>query len=165
MIVVEEILDNVFSQLPQMDGYKPIFDWGNYEHLNSLMKLYSSNSKSIYPLIYKTSVGSSQLVEQYAEIDLILVLAIQNTETSLINRERWAMSYKNTLYPLVDNIEKCFEQVPVFIWDRKYKIKEYPNYGNDGKNKATDIWDAIEFTTKIKITHQNKDCDIQTINF
>ena len=58
MIVVEEILDNVFSQLPQMGGYKPIFDWGNYEHLNSLMKLYASNSKSIYPLIYKTSVGS-----------------------------------------------------------------------------------------------------------
>lgn len=160
MIIIEEILDTAFSQLPEIDGFKPIFDWGDGYELLAIMKRYAMENKSIYPLIYKTSVGSEQANGE-ASFDLTMVLATLNTEVSLSNRERWAMSYKNVLYPLVNNIEAAIKQSGFFTWNGEFTIKEVPNYGENKENISTDIWDALEFSissSSIKITNSNTDC-------
>lgn len=152
MIVVEEVLTEIFEQLPEIQGFKPVYKWGNEFHLQKQLELYSKANTSIYPLIYQTSNKSVQKAfEKTCEATLKLVLACQNTEVSLTNEERWAMSYKNILYPLVKNIEICFEQCGVIVWDGEYSVQEFPNYGNGKDNFTLDVWDALVVDVKIQL--------------
>lgn len=152
MVVVEKKNSLVFDQLPLMDGFKPIYKWGNEKHLIKQLKEFDKEKKSIYPLIYQTSNQSDQdNIRNTCVTDLTFILACRNLETDLLNEQRWAMSYEKILYPLVQNIEKCFNKAGVYMWDGKYSIQEFPNYGNGEENKTTDIWDALLFTTRITI--------------
>lgn len=152
MIVVEEKLTEIFEQLPEIDGFKPIYKWGNEFHLQQQLELYSKANTSPYPLIYQTSNKSvQQTFGNTCEANLKLVLACRNTEVSLTNEERWAMSYKNILYPLVRNIEKCFDRCGVINWSGNYDMQEFPNYGNGKDNFTLDVWDAIVIDVKIQI--------------
>lgn len=165
MIIVEERLDEVFTQLPEIDGFKPVYDWGDKFNLIKTLTLYSNNSESPYPLIYQTSKGSTQnLNTQMATTDLVLVLACRNTDVSLVNRNRWAMSYKNVLYPLYDNIVECLRQAGIFLYDQNIRVDEYPNYSeNENENKTIDIWDALEVRVSNLVISKN--CIIENIIF
>lgn len=152
MIVVEEKLTELFEQLPLIDGFKPIYKWGNEFHLQQQLKIYSEAKVSLYPLIYQTSNLSKQhTFAETCDATLKIVLACQNTEVNLTNEQRWEMSYKNILYPLLRNIETCFRSAGIIVWDGDYNMQEFPNYGN-GKDEFTmDIWDAIAIEVKIQI--------------
>jgi len=180
MVIVEERNSLVFSQLPALevnlptepnydpslpnfDGYKPVYKWGNEKHLIKQLKEFDKNSRSIYPLIYQTSNKSNQdNIRNSCVTDLVFILACRNLETDLLNEQRWAMSYEKILYPLVGNIEKCFNRAGIYMWDGLFSIEEFPNYGNGEQNKTTDIWDALLFTTSITI--KGNKC-INTIKF
>lgn len=162
MIVVEQRLSDVFEQLPEIDGFKPVYKWGNEFHLKSQLKLFAESNISPYPLIYQLSNSSEQsVIERTCETNLVLILACRNTDTTLLNENRWAMSYKELLYPLLVYIETCFHKAGVFHWDGKYKISEFPNYGNGTENNTIDIWDALKLETSITI---NTNC-IKQIRF
>lgn len=164
MVVVEQRNSDAFSQLPLIDGFKPVYKWGNELHLIKQLKEFDKNSKSIYPLIYQTSNKSDQdKVTDSCKTDLVLILACRNLQTDLLNENRWAMSYEKILYPLVQNLEKVFERAGIYNWDGKYSLEEFPNYGNGKENKTTDIWDAVLFTTSINIYGKSR-C-INTIKF
>lgn len=181
MVVVEERNSLVFDQLPLMqvnlplvdgynpelaesNGFKPVFKWGNEKHLIKQIKEFDKESRSIYPLIYQTSNRSEQdVIRNSCTTELVFILACRNLETDLMNENRWAMSYKNILYPLVKNIETCFNRAGIYVWDGIYTVQEFPNYGENDQNKTTDIWDALLFTTSITI-QGNKSC-INTIKF
>jgi hypothetical protein len=171
MVVVEERNSLVFEQLPSMSvslpesvGFKPVYKWGNEKHLIKLLKEFDKENKSIYPLIYQTSNQSVQdVIRNSCTTDLVFILACRNLETDLLNENRWAMSYKNILYPLVENIEKCFHRAGIYTWDGIFTIQEFPNYGENEQNKTTDIWDALLFSTSITI-RGDKSC-IKTIKF
>lgn len=152
MVIIEERNEEVFSQLPMMEGFKPVYKWGNEYHLIKQLQLFEKDGKSPYPLIYQTSNRSEQnTVTKIAETNLVFILACRNLETDLTNEQRWAMSYKNILYPLVDNITTSFNKAGIYIWDGFFSIEEFPNYGNGQENKTVDIWDALLFKTSIKI--------------
>jgi len=151
MIIVEEYLDDLFYKLPMIDGFKTVYRWGNKHHLLKQLEIFSKESKSIYPLIYQTS-NSSKQDRGGAETKLTLVLACQNTNTDLTNEQRWAMSYRNVLYPLVENIERAFYSEGGILWDGAYKITEFPNYGSGEENFTADKWDAILFEADIRIS-------------
>lgn len=164
MVVVEERNSLVFEQLPLIDGFKPVYSWGNEKHLIKKIKSFDKESKSIYPLVYQTSNKSDQdSVRNSCVTDLVLIIACRNLETDLPNENRWAMSYEKVLYPMVENIEKCFNRAGIYKWDGLFSIQEFPNYGNGEENKTTDIWDALLFTTRITV-NGNKSC-INTIKF
>ena len=164
MVVVEERNSLVFEQLPLISGFKPVYKWGNEKHLIKQLKQFDADRKSIYPLIYQTSNQSEQdNIRNTARTDLSFILACRNLETDLLNEQRWAMSYENILYPLVENIEICFNRAGIYLWDGIFTIQEFPNYGNGEENKSTDIWDALLFSTSITIKG-NKSC-INTIKF
>lgn len=153
MIVVEERLTEVFAQLPEIDGFKPVYDWGNKEHLLKVLHLYADEKQSPYPLIYQVSDESEQdSITNEGEVNLALVVATLVTDQSLLNKNRWAMSYQNVLIPVVKNIETAFTKGGIFRWDGQYKLKNYPNYGSGEANSTTEIWDAIRITTKIVVT-------------
>ncbi len=154
MIVVQNRLVESFDILPEVAGVKPVYRWGNEHHLIKLLQLFEKEAQSPYPLIYQISNMSSQN-EQRNEVtvDLSLVLAVRNKETQLLNENRWAMTYKDVLFPLAKNIETLFKKSQVFRWDGEYKLYEFPNYGSGKENFTVDIWDALRFDTRIIITN------------
>jgi hypothetical protein len=157
MIVVEKFLNDLFVNLPLIDGFTTVYKWGNKYHLLKQLELYSKEAKTIYPLIYQTSNSSVQGKGE-CETKLTLVLACQNLNVDLTNEQRWAMSYERVLYPLVENIENIFKSSGSVTWTNSYTITEFPNYGNGEENFTIDKWDAILLETTIKITN------VQTCN-
>jgi hypothetical protein len=163
MVIIEEINSEAFDQLPTMNGFKPVYKWGNELHLIKQLQLFEKNGKSPYPLIYQTSNRSEQnATTEIAETNLVFILACRNLETDLLNENRWEMTYKNILYPLVSNITTVFNKAGVYIWDGSFSVEEFPNYGNGKENKTVDIWDALLFKATIKI--EGKKC-IKQIKF
>lgn len=157
MIVVEKFLETLFVDLPLIDGFTTVYKWGNKLHLLKQLELYSKEARTIYPLIYQTSNSSVQSKGE-CETKLSFVLACQNLNVDLTNEQRWAMSYENVLYPLVENIENVFRASGSVTWTNSYTITEFPNYGNGEENFTIDKWDAILLETTIKITN------VQTCN-
>lgn len=164
MIIVEKRLNDAFSQLPPIGGFKPVYKWGNEMHLLKQLKAYSDANESPYPLIYQTSINSDYYgaFSQECETRLRLIISTRNTQTELLNENRWAMSYETVLFPMVQNIVKLFKQAQIFVWNSEYSISEYPNYGNGTENFTADIWDSIVFETTIRIT---SNCINENINF
>lgn len=162
MIVIESRLNEIFNQLPEIDGFKPVYKWGDEFHLIKQLQLYSDANRSIYPLIYQTSKGSKQnKYTKEATTSLELVLACRNTEVSLTNEQRWEMSYKNILYPVVENIVNSIILSGIATFNGEYDIEEFPNYGNGRLTETKDIWDAL--TLKCSIT-LNANC-VKQINY
>lgn len=163
MIVIESRLNEIFSPLPEIVGFKPIYKWGDELHLIKQLEIYSKAKKSIYPLIYQTSTGSKQNeYSKEATTSLVLVLACRNTEIDLTNEQRWATSYSNILYPLVENIVKSLVQSGIsIIVNGEYTLTEFPNYGSGQLNNTTDIWDAVQFECSVTL---NANC-VKTIYY
>jgi hypothetical protein len=156
MINIHQRLIDAFATLPAIvqgtEEFKPNYQWGDHHHLNLLIKKFNNDNKTPYPLIYNVSNYSDQSSNKNnANCRLSLVLATRNTRTDYDNSERWASSYKNILFPLAMNIEQCFRRSQIFVWDGDFRLFEFPNYGEDGENVTTDIWDALRFDTDITI--------------
>jgi hypothetical protein len=152
MIVVEEFLDGLFDNLPLIDGFKSIYKWGNKDHLLKQIELFSKSSQTPYPLIYQTSNVSNQGNDE-CEVSLSLVLACRNTNVDLTNEQRWAMSFRNILNPLTQNIEYILRRSGQVTWNGNYTKTDFPNYGNGEENFTIDKWDAVLLELKIKITN------------
>lgn len=154
MIVVEKQLTKAFDNLPNIEGFKPVYKWGNKDHLIKQLKLFGEEAKSPYPLIYQTSNSDSDSGQKnYTETDLVLILATRVLQTELLNENRWAMSYEKILWPLANNIETIFKKSQMFVWDNSFTKTTYPNYGNGEENFTADIWDAMELKFNgLKIT-------------
>lgn len=169
MIIVEQRLAEVFEQLPEVGGFKPVYKWGNEHHLIKQLVLFEKQSKSPYPLIYQISMTDTQDGnKKEANTRLELIIATRNIETDLLNENRWAMSYENVLFPLAKNIEKCFTKAGIFRWSERYRLTKYPNFGgepntNQKSNFTTDIWDALKLELLDEITV--KDGCINEISF
>lgn len=165
MIIVEERLAEAFAQLPEIQGFKPQYESGNDKHLNKYMNLMAKDKKCPYPLIYQISNTDNQdEMMDNTVTDLVLILACQNLQTELLNHNRYAMSYRNILNPLLENITKVFYRAGIFNWDGRYRVEKFPNFGDapEEKNKTTDIWDAIRLTTTITV---NSNCIVKNIKF
>lgn len=164
MIVVENKLAQAFDTLPNIGtnpnadppaiGFKPVYRWGNEHHLLKLIELFQKDQTTPYPLIYQVSNTSRPNIQRKnVEVDLQLILAVQSLDTSLLNENRWAMNYKDVLFPLAENIRKLFFKSQMFLWDGEYELLEFPNYGNGKENFTIDKWDALRFDTTITITN------------
>ena len=156
MIVVEQRLAEAFEQLPNIqatddfDGFKPVFKWGNQMHLIEVLKRYSENNETPYPLIYQISNKSNHHKNGFScSTRLKLILAVRNTEKDLLNENRWATSYANILFPLAERVIETLKKAETINWNRDYEITEFPNYGNGEANFTQDIWDALLFETDI----------------
>ena len=159
MLVVEEKVNDVLSQLPTILGDSPIYAWGDEKHLNKWIEL----KPNTYPLIYQTS---KEEVHNYRTEVVTTkwraILATQNKNTSLTNDERWALAFRNVLNPLADYIIDGFEQGGFTIVNNSVNIARYGNYGDGNQHFTIDIWDAITFECDLEI--QGKTC-VGTLNF
>lgn len=154
MIEPHAILTEAFKELPNVANNKGVtYKWGDELHLNKLIKLYQNDRKNPYPLIY--NVSNKYSIEGRREYinynPLSLVIATRNANTDWHNGNRWATSYKEVLFPVVDLIVQLFKKGQIFQWDGEFTLYEFPNYGNGKENETTDIWDALRLDTRIII--------------
>jgi len=171
MINVHKRLIDAFDTLPYIGatldpvsvGFKPRYEWGDDYHLNKLIKLFGNDpSKPVYPIIYNSANTIEHDTKRVAATaKLTLILATRNTSVDMTNSQRWATSYNNVLFPLARNIEQLFTKSQIFAWDGIFTTVEFPNYGQNGENKTTDIIDALRFDTTITI---NDKC-LKTIKY
>lgn len=155
MIVdVHKQMIKAVASLPEIGGFKPVYEFGDELHLNMILKRYNKSNKDLYPLIYNiTNKTNQESKKNYAETKLQLVLATRNLHTEYKNTERWATSYENVLFPLAKNLDILFTKSTMFIGDGAFELFEFPNYGNVKENETTDIWDAFRMDLNIKITN------------
>ena len=150
MIVVEEKINEVLSQLPTVLGLTPIYAWGNEKHLNKWVE----KKPDTYPLIYQTSKNEEQNVgANTVKTNWEAVIATQNKNTDLFNDERWALSFRNALNPLAENIVKGFELAGFIIENDIVNTERYGNYGDGDKHFTIDIWDAMTFKCTLIINN------------
>lgn len=152
-IIFENRLEEVFSYLPQMKYnatsvglFDVTFGYGDKKALNAFLKMKGKGNVSPYPLIW--------LLYPYKEIhtrtemkaeNVNLVLAV-NTNAQMQNKERIEETFKNVLFPLLDNVTHCITSANIFNISEEIKIVKHPNYSDteDGELHAgTFIWDAI----------------------
>lgn len=167
MIVVEERMMDLFVQLPEIQGFKPIYHFGDSLELNAFIKGRNEQGDTSYPLIYQTSYRERQMPEQglVEVIGLEMFIAVQ-TQTDLYNTQRWATSYRNILMPTFQNIHTAFRKSNIITSEYDYDVEKFPNYGNPDRNSTEhvtiDIIDALRFRVDVTI---NNNCITKNIKF
>ena len=167
MIIVEDRLTELFATLPNITDSASIshsikFDFGSEEDcilfLNSNRKIINVGS---YPLAWLQTPFISK-GEDKKDFDLKLIIAnLSDAQSSNIDRLEY--SFKAVLYPVLENVMKGLKVsgFTKILEPDTMKISNHFNYGVDGKNPKTDIWDAIKFECKI----QMNSCSIRNFNY
>lgn len=174
MIVrVERILDSLFDTIPQINGCdKLFFGYGEQKELNAILITKQKNGTPCYPLLWYNLPNTLHGNSQYSEGYFDFVLA-HNTELDLFNDQRFNQIFENILYPHFDLVLQALLgangiELYDFTDNSKYEYTCYPNYGSpttfEGKDKQNqvDIWDAIKFRVKMRIS---KECDFKNIKY
>lgn len=168
MIVPENILKQIFAQLPKVVDSNLIefsvgFNWGSQDALNLFLSQKEISAK--YPLIWM--VESPEDTTQAEVIKSVkLIIAKNSQHQTNTNPIIWQTEFETVLNPILENVVKALERSEAtFIVKRndvKYKVQRLANYSEDGTNaKTIDNWNVIIFEAEINF---NSNC-INTINF
>jgi len=145
MIVVEELLKTLFSQIPNVivdgESFEPVFGWGDLKDLNIFLK----QEQKKYPLIWLETGFSEDFSTEGVRISPNIVIATYGLDQTYSNEQKLDLSFKKVLFPLLDSVLKTFTRSNVVNFDgESFKIMKYYNYGDGSKHETTDIWDAIK---------------------
>jgi len=157
MIIVEDILTEIFSQLPPYkDGNAkdfPIrFEWGDQPDLLLYLKTISGNK---YPLVWlvsgeeNTNKASHSLTRQCR-----LILAKDSKHVENRNPTVWKTEFNNCLNPLLKNVIKALERSGVTTILNEYTVRREANYTEEDQTKATDFWNVIVLDANIRFTEK-----------
>lgn len=149
MIIVEDILRQIFSQLPPAtEGIKsfPIkFEWGGEKDLN----LYIKNAEQKYPLIWLVQGRETHsMYSNNAEKPLRLIIAKNSSHVTSRNPQVWDTEFTQYLNPILENVIKAFERsgVTTIMRDGEYDVERRANYteeSSEDKTKTIDFWNVI----------------------
>ena len=160
MIVVEDRLKEIFGFLPQINGYDPVFGYGNKVQLSTFIKSANDRGSDVYPLIWLLYPNKEDHKKRGREVeceDLTLILAV-NTKASLSNKERIENVYKQYLIPLADNVRYVLESASIANLNPEFEIIKFPNYSGDlsngEENYTVDRWDALKCVFSISINNK-----------
>lgn len=163
MIVAEDMLTEIFNQLPLVVGlsgnsFKANFNWGTEDALNLWLSQKKQTTK--YPLIWllesETKVDS--LASNKAERDIRLIIAKESSHKTNTNPIIWQTEFKQILVPLAKNILTALEKSGVTNITNGYTFEQKANYyevsrqkedKNETKNFTIDCWNIILFKAKI----------------
>lgn len=162
MILVEEVLKNVFGNLPIINvgghDFKPRFDFGTKEDLLKFINGKNKNKESIYPLIWMETPVRRTGDLNTVNFDCILIVATKTNDTKT-NTERLEVTFKPVLIPLINNIYRSINKSGKTKILNKTNNKE-TNYFRFGLKKlanentstdTNDIWDAIKIEMKLEV--------------
>lgn len=163
MIIVEDILTEIFNQLPLVvdsngKTFKVNFNWGTEDALNLWISQKKQSAK--YPLIWllESETKVESLASNKAERDIRLIIAKESNHKTNTNPIIWETEFKNILVPLAKNTLKALEKSGVTNITNGYSFEQKSNYDevsrqkedkNETKNFTIDCWNIILFKAKI----------------
>lgn len=154
MIVIEDRLNLVLSKLKPVNGFQPIFKYGDNKELKAFLRVKAQANKKPYPLIWLVYPFVEEQKKNYVYIDKITLVLATNTNAQMLNDERLVKTYKGILIPLLEDMQKVFMKSNIiFVKDESYKITKFPNYGENDQHEQTDIWDALKVTVDMQISN------------
>ena len=157
MIVVEDKLESLFNQIPDIKvndniTKKLTFSWGDELEINR----YIEKSKSqCYPLVWllpteESYNNSTDLTQK----EVSLVIAQLEVRKDLYNGQRWKGTYEHVLNPLTDYIIQAFSNSDTTrITDNDIGIFKHPNYSKKNENVSIDKWDAVRIDINIEFNN------------
>lgn len=163
MIVVEEILAELFSQLPKYKDsnnkeFEIKYEWGSEKDLTLFLKTISGNK---YPLIWL--VQGRQTDNDFThstERNLRLILAKNSEQKTNRNPTVFKNDFKNCLNPLLVNVLKCLKSsgVTSIINNGQMDVDRRANYteeSNESKTFAIDYWNAIILDINVRFEEKS----------
>ena len=152
-IKVEDRLKEIFSYLPAIKGFSPIFKAGDQKELIAFFKQSGGNSN--YPLIWlDMPFEEKHINRKRVKVDnLTLILAVE-TNSEMLYSERLDTTFKDVLYPLLDSVLDAFTVGNTLSYDSDFSIVKYGNYSEqaDGAEGGfVDIWDVIKLNLDVEI--------------
>lgn len=169
MIVVEDRILEIVSGMPVITlndehSSKPFFHWGDRHELEKYLSLMKEDT---YPLIWL--MPSKDLHIENGRLcikECTFIIATRETRKDLLNNERYELSYKLILNPVLDHLVQGlgYSTISRFT-DGEYEVERLPDftesyYKNDNDNYTIDLWDAIKLTCEVEF---NDNCLNQII--
>lgn len=156
-VIVEDRFVSLFDTLPeQLDSngiaFKPLYDYGSHEDLLRWLNSRRKENATRYPLIWLETpvrrIGKADGDVAAFRANLILATLAESTAS---NRERVEISIKPNLMLLYNNVIKAIRMSGFtrFVDREKEALSIFYNYGSNGENEATDVWDALKFESSI----------------
>ena len=169
MIVVETLLREIFSQIPDIDyagkQWPVKYHWGGQDDLNLYMQTEAGNQTPLIWLVNdKVSFKSSE-----ADSRIKIIIAKSSENKGERNPIVWDSEFVQVLNPLLEKVIKCFQQSGITtIVNQSYDVYREANYseyakGEKGVTKTIDHWNVIIFESNINFNSITS-C-VQTINF
>lgn len=160
-IIVEDVLEKVFSFLPEMsfddpsETYKVVFGYGDDIELNTFLA--NREASTVYPLVWMLYPQTEKHLKTKVSLNNVsFILAVQ-TNNEMENPERIKLTYSKILMPLFHNIRLLFRQsnvISVYDKEEAYNAVKYPNYSEtELRDKAgtISIWDALKITVDLDV--------------
>lgn len=162
MIVAEDILTEIFSQLPKAKDINNIefpirFSHGDYEDLNPYLK---SLSGAKYPIIWMSTVEwDEDAINHVTTGKVVFWIAKQSSDRNALNPTVWASEFKNILNPILKNVKTALMKSGVTrMLSEKTKVSRHANFtqvsrsvnGDVSQSPAIDCWNVIEFKCNLE---------------
>ena len=158
MIVVETLLRDIFSQIPDVvytdvnrgESSIPVkYEWGGQDDLNLYMVQETGNKT---PLIWLVQGNIDNFEEGELNRDVVLIISKNSEHKADRNPKVWDTEFVDFLNPLLEKVIFALKVNGVCrIVDNKFSIRREANYSEtEGKNSKTiDHWNIIEFKCKL----------------
>ncbi len=159
-IIVEDRLKELFDTLPAINGFSPVFKYGDQKELMAFLRSTKGDASKPYPLIWYVYPNSEtdNGKDQDVNLTLSLVMAVNNGKTSMLNDERKETTYKTILEPLRNNVRTALKKASILTLtgaDDRFITTKFPNYSGDDnnmtENELQDVWDAIKQVQEVTI--------------
>lgn len=152
MASTEIILRDIFSQIPQIQGFTVRFGWGS-EYMLNLHLLSVSSSQNKYPLIWLVESPEDVNIDtNRIERNIKLIIAKESEHKTNTNPIIWETEFETVLEPVFENVITALKCSGITqIVDNKYKKEKRTNYTENNKeSKAIDQWNVIVFEGKVE---------------
>lgn len=173
LAVIETLLDEIFSQLPQVADrnaklFSVKYDWGFQDDMNLYMTQELGNKT---PLIWYMPTEITRNVDEQST-RLKLIIAKDSENKTARNKKVWKDEFKVVLDPLLENVRKALKRSGktqlLTDTDKVYREANYTEYLRDSSGKVTqtktlDHWNVIIFECDLTILGDGY-C-VQEINF
>ncbi len=160
MIVLEDAIQGIVDQLPEIDGFPINFHWGGQDELNRYIAL----KKMPYPLIW--GIPQKETIDRdgkFLNTNAVFFLATRENQTDRLNDVRLNESFKKVLFPLLENLRYGFLKSNRINFTRDDdEFLKLPNFSESGENKTIDYWDAIEYRCSLRVSDN---CEKQILKF
>jgi len=157
-----DVLEQIFSQIPTIQGFKPVFEYGSHEDLLRFLSMKRKQGVAYYPLIWLVTPVTFGHGYSNVEYDKLTIIVATLTNQDLSNKERNEVTFKGVLNPLVDYIVHSLKTNRATSLKEGYSITDYFNYVTNDEKQSSDLWDAKKLELS---TYFRDNCKVNNTHF